>query len=52
MSCSWEIVGVFEQGWIRDFFFSIQTRDFQQRHLSETLTPVDALNQAVNKGKE
>ena len=37
-----------EQEWIRDvFIFNMKNCDLQRRLLSETLTPMDALNQAI-----
>ena len=37
-----------EREWIRDvFIFKMRNRDLQRRLLSETLNPVDALNQAI-----
>ena len=37
-----------EQEWIRDvFIFNMKNCDLQRRLLSETLNPVDALNQAI-----
>ena len=49
---SCEIGIIAEQEWIRDvFFFNMKNCDLQRRLLSETLNPVDALNQAIIEKK-